>query len=95
MWGATAPERIVPRHEAGKGEDHGVGRDLLLPQGTFDLLPVPRHNLVIVSALFKKVQQLFVVCLKQIRKRESSAVEEASVYFAAAVVMGDTHGCRR
>lgn len=46
-----APERVVPRNQVGEGEDGRVGRDLLLPQGTFDLLPVPGHDLVIVGAL--------------------------------------------
>lgn len=41
-------------HQAGEGEDRGIGRDLLLPQGTFDLFPVPRHHLIIVCALCKE-----------------------------------------
>lgn len=45
------PEGVVPRNQVGEGEDGGVGGDLLLPQGTFDLLPVPRHHLVVVGAL--------------------------------------------
>ena len=50
----SVPESVVPRHQAGEGEDRGVSRDLLLPQGTFDLLPVPCHHLVIISALWKE-----------------------------------------
>ena len=53
MQGPPVPECVVPRHQAGEGEDRCVSRDLLLPQGTFNLLPVPRHHLVIVSALWE------------------------------------------
>lgn len=74
FWGAAAPECVVPRHEAGEGEDHGVSGDLLLPQGTFNLLPVPRHNLVIVRALFKGTR----TGVKR-RTWESRVAEEASV----------------
>lgn len=49
--GPLSPERVVSRHEAGEGEDGGVGRDLLLPQRAFHLFPVPGHHLVIVGAL--------------------------------------------
>jgi len=44
-------ECVVPVHQVGEGEDGRVGGDLLLPQGTFDLFPVPRHHLVIIGAL--------------------------------------------
>lgn len=49
--GPLLPERVVSRHEAGEGEDGGVGGDLLLSQGAFHLFPVPGHHLVIVGAL--------------------------------------------
>ena len=45
------PEGVVPRHQAGQGENGGVGGDLLLPQRAFHLLPVPRHHPVVVGAL--------------------------------------------
>ncbi len=53
-WSPSVPECVVPRHQAGEGEDGGVGRDLLLPQGTFNLFPVPRHHLIIICALCKE-----------------------------------------
>lgn len=53
-WDPSVPECVVPRHQVGEGEDGGVGRDLLLPQGTFNLLPVPHHYLIIIGALCKE-----------------------------------------
>ena len=48
------PECVVSRHQVVEGEDRSVSGHFLLPQGTFDLLPMPRHHLVIICALFKE-----------------------------------------
>lgn len=77
-------------NQVGEGEDGGVRRDFLLPQGAFDLFPVPRHHLVIVCALCEEEKMYgdgrSINCIV--------TANNAFVYLCACAA-GKTHGCRR